>query len=66
MSDRAIQRWKRGSAAAKALMARSKITKPTVRFPIEKFAADLGKLLDGHDKLYYRFGVDEKLDLADN
>ena len=32
-------------------------------FPIEKFAADLGKLIDGHDKLYYRFGVDEKLDL---
>jgi Xaa-Pro aminopeptidase len=32
-------------------------------FPIEKFGADLGKLLDGHDKLYYRFGVDEKLDL---
>lgn len=30
---------------------------------IDKFAADLGKLLDGHDKLYYRFGVDEKLDL---
>jgi Xaa-Pro aminopeptidase len=32
-------------------------------FPIEKFEADLGKLLDGHDTLYYRFGVDEKLDL---
>jgi Xaa-Pro aminopeptidase len=31
---------------------------------IDKFAADLGKLLDGHDKLYYRFGVDQKLDLA--
>ena len=31
--------------------------------PIKKFAADLGKMLDGHDKLYYRFGVDEKLDL---
>src|SRR5688572_20532943 len=30
---------------------------------IDKFAADLGKMLDGHDKLYYRFGVDEKLDL---
>ena len=32
-------------------------------FSIEKFEADLGKLLDGHDKLYYRFGVDQKLDL---
>ncbi len=32
-------------------------------FPIDKFGADLGKLLDGHDNLYYRFGVDEKLDL---
>lgn len=32
-------------------------------FPIDKFDGDLGKLLDGHDKLYYRFGVDEKLDL---
>jgi len=32
-------------------------------FSIEKFDGDLGKLLDGHDKLYYRFGVDEKLDL---
>lgn len=31
---------------------------------IDKFASDLGKLLDGHDKLYYRFGVDQKLDLA--
>jgi Xaa-Pro aminopeptidase len=31
---------------------------------IEKFEADLGKLLNGHDKLYYRFGVDQKLDLA--
>lgn len=31
--------------------------------PIEKFAADLAKMIDGHDKLYYRFGVDEKLDL---
>ncbi len=30
---------------------------------IDKFEADLGKLLDGHDTLYYRFGVDEKLDL---
>jgi Xaa-Pro aminopeptidase len=30
--------------------------------PIEKFAKDFGKLLDGHDKLYYRFGLDEKLD----
>jgi Xaa-Pro aminopeptidase len=30
---------------------------------VEKFAGDLGKLLDGHEKLYYRFGVDEKLDL---
>ncbi|MGI8811790.1 MAG: aminopeptidase P N-terminal domain-containing protein [Pyrinomonadaceae bacterium] len=30
---------------------------------IEKFAADLPKLLDGHENLYYRFGVDEKLDL---
>ena len=32
-------------------------------FSVEKFASDLGKLLDGRDKLYYRFGVDEKLDL---
>ncbi|MBK8465223.1 MAG: aminopeptidase P N-terminal domain-containing protein [Chloracidobacterium sp.] len=31
-------------------------------FPIEKFELELGKLLDGHDTLYYRFGVDEKLD----
>ncbi|MEQ1924227.1 MAG: aminopeptidase P family protein [Pyrinomonadaceae bacterium] len=29
---------------------------------IEKFPADLGKLLDGHDKLYYRFAVDKALD----
>ncbi len=32
-------------------------------FPIDKFAADLGKLLNGHDNLFYRFGVDERLDL---
>ncbi len=31
-------------------------------FPIDRFAADLGKLLDGHDKLYYRFAVDKGLD----
>ena len=30
---------------------------------VEKFPDDLAKLLDGHEKLYYRFGVDEKLDL---
>jgi Xaa-Pro aminopeptidase len=29
---------------------------------IEKFAADMGKLLDGYDKLYYRFAVDKALD----
>jgi Xaa-Pro aminopeptidase len=32
-------------------------------FPIDKFAGDLAKLIDGHERLYYRFGVDEKLDL---
>ncbi|MEJ7848669.1 MAG: aminopeptidase P N-terminal domain-containing protein [Pyrinomonadaceae bacterium] len=31
--------------------------------PVNKFQADLNKLLDGHEKLFYRFGVDEKLDL---
>ncbi len=31
-------------------------------FSVEKFAKDLPKLLDGHDKLYYRFGVDKALD----
>ena len=31
-------------------------------FSIEKFPANLGKLLDGHDKLYYRFAVDKDLD----
>ncbi|MGH8500669.1 MAG: aminopeptidase P N-terminal domain-containing protein, partial [Methylococcales bacterium] len=31
-------------------------------FSIEKFAADLPKLLNGHDKLYYRFAVDKALD----
>ncbi len=30
---------------------------------IDKFEKDLPKLLDGYEKLYYRFGVDEKLDL---
>lgn len=30
---------------------------------VDKFAGDLAKMLDGHDTLYYRFGVDEKLDL---
>jgi Xaa-Pro aminopeptidase len=32
-------------------------------FSVDKFAGELGKMLNGHDKLYYRFGVDEKLDL---
>lgn len=31
-------------------------------FSVDKFAADLPKLLDGHDKLYYRFSVDKALD----
>ena len=31
-------------------------------FPINRFAADLAKLLEGHDKLYYRFAVDKALD----
>jgi Xaa-Pro aminopeptidase len=30
--------------------------------PIEKFESELAKLIDGHEKLYYRFGVDNKLD----
>jgi Xaa-Pro aminopeptidase len=30
--------------------------------PIEKFASELPKLLNGNEKLYYRFGVDNKLD----
>ena len=31
-------------------------------FPIEKFDGDLAKLVDGHEKLYYRFAVDKALD----
>jgi len=31
-------------------------------FPIEKFESELAKMLNGHEKLYYRFGVDGKLD----
>ena len=31
-------------------------------FSVDKFAADLPKLLDGKDKLYYRFSVDRVLD----
>ncbi len=31
-------------------------------FSIEKFEKELPKLLDGHQKLFYRFGVDGKLD----
>ncbi len=30
--------------------------------PVEKFESELPKLLDGVEKLYYRFGVDDKLD----
>ncbi|QQS39625.1 MAG: aminopeptidase P N-terminal domain-containing protein [Acidobacteriota bacterium] len=29
---------------------------------VEKFEKEIGKLLDGHEKLYYRFGVDSDLD----
>ncbi len=29
---------------------------------IEKFAKEFGKLIDGYDKLYYRFGLDKALD----
>lgn len=31
-------------------------------FSIDKFNDDLAKLLDGHEKLYYRFAVDKALD----
>ena len=31
-------------------------------FPIEKFETEMAKLVNGHEKLYYRFGVDTKLD----
>ena len=31
-------------------------------FAIERFEKELSKMLDGHEKLYYRFGVDGKLD----
>jgi len=31
-------------------------------FPIERFAADLPKLVNGHERLYYRFSVDKVLD----
>ncbi|HEX8637545.1 MAG TPA: Xaa-Pro aminopeptidase [Pyrinomonadaceae bacterium] len=34
----------------------------TKALPIEKFATELPKLLNGSEKLYYRFGVDSKLD----
>ena len=30
--------------------------------PIEKFESELAKMLNGKEKLYYRFGVDNKLD----
>lgn len=30
--------------------------------PIEKFEGELAKMLNGHEKLYYRFGVDNNLD----
>ncbi|MGI8788730.1 MAG: aminopeptidase P N-terminal domain-containing protein [Pyrinomonadaceae bacterium] len=29
---------------------------------IDKFPAELAKLINGHEKLFYRFGVDQKLD----
>jgi Xaa-Pro aminopeptidase len=32
--------------------------------PIEKFATELPKILNGNDKLFYRFGLDGKLDLT--
>ncbi len=31
-------------------------------FSIDRFAGDLAKLLDGYDKLYYRFALDNNLD----
>lgn len=31
-------------------------------YSIDKFPAELAKLTNGHEKLYYRFGVDNKLD----
>jgi Xaa-Pro aminopeptidase len=31
-------------------------------FPIEKFESELAKMLNGNEKLYYRFGLDQKLD----
>jgi Xaa-Pro aminopeptidase len=34
----------------------------TQAFSVERFEADLGKLLNGYEKLYYRFAVDKALD----
>ena len=31
-------------------------------YNLDRFEKMFAKLVDGHDKLYYRFGVDEKLD----
>lgn len=31
-------------------------------FSIEKFESEMAKIVNGHEKLYYRFGVDTKLD----
>jgi len=31
-------------------------------FSIEKFESEMAKIVNGHEKLYYRFGVDAKLD----
>jgi Xaa-Pro aminopeptidase len=31
-------------------------------FPVEKFESELAKILNGNEKLYYRFGADQKLD----
>lgn len=35
---------------------------PTEQFRLDRFAADLPKILDGREKLYYRFAVDKALD----
>jgi len=57
--DPLMETWYGRREGTKGAMKNYRVEKA---YPIDKFEKQLAKLLDGHDKLYYRFGLDKNLD----
>jgi hypothetical protein len=62
MSASRSAEWKRGTAGGRGLRGREKL-KADGRFGRKDFRATSQTCSTAIEKLYYRFGVDEKLDL---